>query len=123
MKGYVSDLKQITKHNTAFRQVIETGKYMQVVVMSIPAGSEIGEEIHPDTDQVLYLIKGEGKVVMDGEKRSFKKHDMVLVRAGAKHNVINTGEEPLKILTMYAPPHHAPGTVHKTKDDAEKEEH
>jgi mannose-6-phosphate isomerase-like protein (cupin superfamily) len=88
--------------------------------MSIPPGGDIGEETHADTDQVLYLVNGEGKVVLNGEKHTFKKHDLVLVNAGTKHNFINTGEEDMKIITMYSPPHHPPGTIHKTKADAEQ---
>lgn len=118
MKGLISDIKQIAKHNSSFRHVLATGKYTQVVVMSIPPGEDIGEEVHEDTDQILYLVKGEGRILMDGEKRPIKKHDMVLVHAGARHNVINTGDEDMKIITTYSPPHHPPGTVHRTKADA-----
>lgn len=120
MKGYVSDIKHIAKRNTSFRQVLETGTYTQVVVMCIPPGEDIGEEIHSDTDQILYLVKGEGRLMMNGEKRPFKKHDLVLVHAGTKHNFVNTGEEEMKIITMYSPPHHPVGTIHRTKADAEK---
>lgn len=120
MKGYISDIKQKAKHNKFFREVLETGKYTQVVVMSIPPGGEIGEETHTDTDQVLYLVNGVGKVILDGLKHHFNKHDMVLVNAGTKHNFINTGEEDMKIITMYSPPHHPVGTIHRTKDDADK---
>jgi len=120
MKGYISDIKQKAKHNKFFREVLETGKHTQVVVMSIPPGGEIGEEVHPDTDQVLYLVNGAGKVVLDGIKHNFNKHDMVLVHAGTKHNFINTGEEDMKIITMYSPAHHPVGTIHRTKDDADK---
>lgn len=120
MKGYISDIKQIAKQNSSFRRVLETGKFTQVVIMSIPPGGDIGEETHADTDQVLYLVKGEGKVMLNGEKHAFKKHDLVLVHAGTKHNFLNTGEDDMKIITMYSPPHHPEGTVHRTKADAEK---
>lgn len=120
MKGHVSDIKQIAKHNTFFRQVIETGKYTQVVVMSIPPGGEIGSEVHKDTDQVFYLVKGAGEMVLDNKKKHFLKHDLVLVNAGVKHNFINTGEEDMKIITMYSPPHHPEGTIHRTKEAADK---
>ncbi|MBP6994358.1 cupin domain-containing protein [Candidatus Woesebacteria bacterium] len=123
LKGYVSDVKQIAKHNSAFRRVLETGRFTQVVVMSIPPGGEVGEETHTDTDQVVYLVKGGGRVALDDIKHAFKKSDLVLVHAGVKHNFINTGEEDMKIITMYSPPHHPDGTVHKTKGDAEKTEH
>jgi mannose-6-phosphate isomerase-like protein (cupin superfamily) len=120
MKGHIQDVKQKAKHNTFFREVIETGKHTQVVVMSIPPGGEIGEEVHKDNDQVLYLIKGEGHVILDGEKRPFRKNDLVLVNAGTKHNFINDGEIDMKILTTYSPPHHPAGTIHKTKEEADK---
>lgn len=88
--------------------------------MSIPSGGEIGSEIHSDTDQVLYLVEGEGKVVLNGEEALYKAHDIVLVHAGVEHNFITTGETPMKIITMYSPPHHPQGTIHETKADAEK---
>lgn len=120
MKGLISGVKDIAKHNHNFRQVLKTGKHTQIVVMSIVPGGEIGEEVHKDNDQVLYLVKGEGTVIVDGERRAFHKHDMVLVSAGQKHNFINTGEEDMKIITTYSPPHHPDGTIHKTKEDADK---
>ncbi len=98
---------------------METGTHTQVVIMSIPAGGEIGEETHKDNDQVLYLVEGEGEVVLNEEKAVYKAGDLVLVRAGVKHNFINTGGSDLKIITTYAPPHHPDGTIHKTKEEAD----
>ncbi len=120
MKGYLQDINSQAKHNPYFRHVLETGKYTQVVIMSIPPGGEIGSEVHPDTDQVLYLVEGEGKVVLNGEEASFKVGDLVLVHAGIEHNFITIGDIPMKIITMYSPPHHPEGTIHETKSDAEK---
>lgn len=120
MKGYISDIKEKAKENSYFRQVLETGKHTQVVVMSIPVGGEIGEEVHTDNDQVLYLIDGEGKMILDGEEMPFRKHDLVLVNAGTKHNFITVGDEAMKIITTYSPAHHPDGTVHKTKEEADK---
>ncbi|EKD91204.1 MAG: cupin 2 conserved barrel protein [uncultured bacterium] len=119
-------IKDITKKaldNTYFRQVLDTGKYTQVVIMSIPKGGEIGEEVHPDTDQVLFCVAGEGKTVLDGAEEPFLKNDLVLVKAGTKHNFINTGQDDLKIITSYSPPHHPEGTIHKSKKEADKAEY
>lgn len=120
MKGYIHDIEDRAKENTFFREVIETGEHTQIVVMSIPAGGEIGEEVHPDTDQVLYFVEGEGKAVLDREEINFDDEDIFLVRAGTKHNFINTGTEDLKIITAYSPPHHPVGTIHKTKEEADQ---
>jgi len=100
----VKNIKKQAKDNSFFRKVLETGKFTQVVIMSIPPGGEIGEEIHDDTDQVLCLAEGEGQVILEGEISEY-------------------GKEDLKIITMYSPPHHPPGTVHKTKAEADKAEY
>jgi mannose-6-phosphate isomerase-like protein (cupin superfamily) len=105
--------------NTFFRRVLDTGKYTQAVIMSIPPGGEIGEEVHPDTDQVLFLVQGHGEVILDGKSSSYDPGDLVLVAAGTKHNFVNKGREDLKIITTYSPPHHPVGTVHKTKKEAD----
>ena len=120
MKGYIRDVSDKARDNNYFRQVLETGKHTQVVVMSIPAGGEIGEEVHEDTDQVLYFASGEGKAILNDEEKSVGKDDIVLVNAGTRHNFINTGTSDLKIITAYSPPHHPPGTIHKTKEEADK---
>ena len=120
MKGYIHDISDKARGNTYFRQVLETGEHTQIVVMSIPAGGEIGEETHKDNDQVLYLVSGEGKAILNGEGKPVGKDDVVLVKAGTRHNFINTGAEDLKIITAYSPPHHPPGTIHKTREEADK---
>ncbi len=120
MKGYIHDIEEKAKANSFFRQVLETGEHTQIVVMSIPPGGDIGEEVHSDTDQVLYFVEGEGKAVLNGEEINFDDEDVFLVQAGTRHNFINTGSEDLKIVTAYSPPHHPPGTVHKTKAEAEQ---
>ncbi|MDP3998451.1 MAG: cupin domain-containing protein [bacterium] len=120
MKGHVVDITSQALANSYFRQVLETGQHTQVVIMSIPIGGEIGEEVHVDHDQVLYLVEGEGEVVLNDEKAPYKKGDLVLVNAGTRHNFVNTGSADLKIITTYSPPHHPAGTVHKTKEEAEK---
>lgn len=87
--------------------------------MSIPPGGEIGEEVHTDTDQILYLVEGAGHVILEGHSADFSTGDLVLVAAGTRHNFKTVGETAMKIITAYAPPHHPDGTIHKTKADAE----
>lgn len=120
MKNIIQNINQLSRDNEYFRQVLATGKHTQVVVMSIPVGGNIGMETHKDNDQVLYFIDGEGEVILDGVRSDFKAGDLVLVEAGTEHDFINKGEVPLKIVTMYSPAHHPDGTVHKTKEEADK---
>lgn len=117
--GFIKNLRQQAMVNTYFRQVLETGPHTQVVIMSIPPGGEIGEEVHPDNDQVLYLIDGAGKAILDGTESVFESGDLVLVPAGMKHNFITNDGTDMKILTTYSPPHHPDGTVHQTKAEAD----
>ncbi|HEY7024541.1 MAG TPA: cupin domain-containing protein [Candidatus Limnocylindrales bacterium] len=91
--------------------------------MTIPAGGEIGDEVHPDTDQVLVFVSGDGEAVLDGARSAIGQNDLVFVRAGTRHNFVNTGTEPLRLITIYAPPEHKPGTVHQTKAEADAAEH
>lgn len=119
MLGHIEGIEKKARQNTYFRQVLETGKNTQIVIMSIPPNSDIGMETHPDNDQVLYLVEGEGKVILNEQEEPFKKGDVVLVRAGTEHNFITVGTEPMKIITTYSPPHHPDGTIHKTKEEAE----
>ena len=116
----IDDITAQAINNTYFRQVLQTGKNSQVVLMSIPAGGEIGEEVHPDNDQVLFLVQGAGQVILDGQASPFNERDLVLVPAGTKHNFISRGDSEMKIITTYSPPHHPEGTVHKTKAEADK---
>ena len=122
MEGLVKGIEHQAKQNEYFRRVLETGLHTQVVIMSIPADGEIGLEAHPDNDQVLYLIEGSGKVILNGKESTFETGDLVLVKAGVKHNFITVGEEPMKIITIYSPPHHPAGTIHKTKGEADQAE-
>jgi mannose-6-phosphate isomerase-like protein (cupin superfamily) len=109
--------------NDAFRREVLTGEHEQVVVMTIPPGGEIGEEVHPDTDQVLVFVEGRGEAQLDGETSEIGPNDLVFVRAGTRHNFVNTGESPLRLITIYAPPEHEAGTVHETKAEADAAEH
>ena len=125
MKGFVGNIENQTLKNTNFRQVLYTGKYSQLVLMSLKAGEEIGEETHSDVDQFFRFEQGQGKVVIDGKENTVKDGDAVIVPAGAKHNVINVSKDAeLKLYTIYSPPEHQDKTVRKTKKEAlEKEEH
>jgi mannose-6-phosphate isomerase-like protein (cupin superfamily) len=119
--GAPVDILGAARSNDAFRRVILTGEHAQVVVMTIPPGGEIGAEVHPDTDQVFLFVDGHGVADIDGQYSEVGENDLVLVPAGARHNMLNRGETPLRLMTVYAPPAHAPGTVHQTKAEAEAE--
>jgi len=110
----------VAQKNPDFRRVLWTGKHTQLVVMTIPPNGEIGEEIHPDTDQLLVFVSGVGEARVSGQKRKVEAGDLVAVPAGVKHNFVNTGPDPLVLYTVYGPPEHAEGTVHRTKEEAEK---
>ena len=117
------DIVSLVKRNRWFREVVATGPHAQVVVMSIPPGGEIGEETHEGVDQVLVFVDGEGATILDGERSAVGPGKLVLVPAGTRHNFINTGSSDLRLYTVYAPPQHAHGTVHRTKADADADEH
>lgn len=87
--------------------------------MTIPPEGEIGEEVHPDVDQILIFVEGQGEAVLEGKRSSVGPNDLVFVKAGTRHNFVNTGEAPLRLVTIYAPPEHEPGTVHATKEEAD----
>jgi mannose-6-phosphate isomerase-like protein (cupin superfamily) len=119
MTGFVDDIEEKTENNTNFRQVLFTGKYAQLVVMSLKPGEEIGMEVHPNVDQFFRFEEGDGKVIINGEESVVKDGMAVIVPAGAEHNIINTSaEEELKLYTIYSPPNHPEGTIHKTKEEA-----
>lgn len=119
---FEGDIKKIAKDNRFFRQVIYTGPHSQLVVMNIPPGEEIGEEAHPKTDQLLVIVDGEGQAVLDGKRQPADEHNVIFVTAGTVHNIKNTGRKALKLFTVYSPPAHAEGTVHKTREEAIREE-
>jgi mannose-6-phosphate isomerase-like protein (cupin superfamily) len=119
MKGFKTNIERDTLKNRNFRKVIYTGKNSQLVLMSLKPKEEIGLETHPENDQFLRFEGGTGRVIIDDSKYSVRDGDAVVIPAGAKHNVINTSsEEELKIYTIYSPPHHKDGTIHKTKEQA-----
>jgi len=118
-----ADILQAAWGNDAFRREVVTGEHEQVVVMTIPPGDEIGEEVHDDTDQILVFVDGHGEARLDGVTSPVGPNDHVFVHAGTRHNFVNTGDTPLRLITIYAPPEHAPGTVHQTKAEADAAEH
>lgn len=123
MKGFKTNIERETIKNKNFRKVLYTGKNSQLVLMSLKAKEEIGLETHPENDQFLRFEGGTGRVVIDDSKYSVKDGDAVVIPAGAKHNVVNTSAtDELKIYTIYSPPHHKDGTIHKTKEQAEKDD-
>ncbi len=123
MIGYTGDIELLTRENVFFRKVLYTTQYEQLVLMALQPGEDIGEEIHGDTDQFFRFESGEGMVVMDGKETVVGDGYAVIVPAGTKHNVINTSKtQLLKLYTIYAPPHHKDGTVHKTKAEAMADE-
>lgn len=124
---YVLDIEKATEDNENFRDTLWTGKYLQMTVMSIPAGGEIGAEIHDDHDQFLRVEAGKGHVMIGKDENNLDIDQVVeddwaiFVPAGKWHNVVNEGDEPLKVYSIYAAPDHKPGTIHKTKEDADND--
>lgn len=119
-KGYKGNIEQLTLKNDNFRQVLYTAGYCQLVLMSLEPGEEIGSEVHADGDQFFRFEKGQGKVVVNETEYAVGDGDSVIVPAGAQHNVINTSTtDPLKLYTIYAPPHHKEGITRATKMEAE----
>ena len=123
MSGYSSNIMDETINNTNFRKVLYTGQHMQLVVMSLKPGEDIGMEVHPNVDQFFRIEQGECKVVIDGEEHILTNDMVAIVPAGSMHNVINTSQtEALKLYTIYSPANHPEGTIHATKEDAMKAE-
>ena len=124
MQGFVADIEKLTVENTDFRRVLYTGKYLQLVLMTLQPGEEIGSEVHEDHDQFFRVESGSGEVRIDGKATPIKDDDAVFVPSGARHNVVNTGAKPLTLYTLYGPPEHRDSVVHKTKAEADaSEEH
>ncbi len=120
MTGFLVNIEKKTLENENFREVLYTGQHSQVVLMSLKPGEEIGFEIHEIVDQFIRIESGEGKVIMNEEGHLVNDGDAFVVPAGVRHNVINlSNEKPLKLYTLYSPPHHKDGVIHKTKQEAE----
>ncbi|GAA1624290.1 hypothetical protein GCM10009679_31650 [Saccharothrix algeriensis] len=112
----------VAEQSADFRRVLWTGRHTQLVIMTIPPGGEIGEEVHEHNDQILTFVSGTGEAAVGGETRQVTQGDLVAVPAGTRHNFRNTGVNPLVLYTVYGPPDHADGVVHATKEEAEAAE-
>lgn len=112
------NIERSALENDSFRKVMFTNKHSQVVLMSVPPGEDIGNEVHEAVDQVLVFVKGAGRAVVAGKTHDISAGDMFAVPAGTEHDFINTGNESLKLFTVYSPPEHPDGVVHATKADA-----
>lgn len=118
---YVSNIAARVKENDAFRRVLYTGARTQLVAMQLPPGTDIGEEKHAHVEQVFVIVNGSARIDIDGIPRALFSGDLVVVPPGSKHNLVNTGEVPLELYTLYAPPNHLKERVHVTRADAEKD--
>ena len=118
MNGFIGDIEEQTEANRDFRRVLFTGSRMQLVLMALQPGEELGVEVHTGTDQFFRVEEGKGKIWMDGAETAIESDMAIVVPAGMRHNIKNTGHKPLKLYTLYAPPQHPAGTVHRTKAEA-----
>lgn len=119
-KGFHANIEKVTLANENFRKVLYTAKHIQLVLMSLPPGTEIGMEVHDENDQFFRFERGQGKVIIDQSEYAVRDGDTIVIPSGARHNIINTSAtEPLKVYTLYAPPHHKDGIVRATKQQAE----
>jgi mannose-6-phosphate isomerase-like protein (cupin superfamily) len=123
MKGYCDNIEQRTVENEDFRRVLYTGHNLQLVLMTLQPGEEIGEEVHEDRDQFFRIEEGSGVVDIDGVENKVEDDFAVIVPAGARHNVRNTGSQPLRLYTIYAPPEHKDGVIQSTKEEADRRHH
>jgi mannose-6-phosphate isomerase-like protein (cupin superfamily) len=125
MKGYVHNIEEEALANEYFRKVLYTDERLQLVVMALKPGEDIGMEVH-HLDQFIRVEAGEGEAILDGEAHAIGDGSVIIVPAGTEHNITNISKDaPMKLYTLYAPPDHRPGTIHKTKEDAlaDKEDH
>ncbi len=121
-RSFVGDVDRLAGRNEDFRRVLHTGEHTQLVLMSIPVGESIGRETHASTDQCLFITDGTGRAVLEGRTSQVDDDSVVCVPAGVEHDLVNTGNEPLKLFTVYGPPQHPRDTVHHTRADAERAE-
>lgn len=116
--GFVGNIENLSVKNENFRKVIYTSKHCQLVVMSLKPREEIGEETHADIDQFFRIEEGTGEVIINNKRTGLEAGSAIIIPAGSKHNIINTGDKPLKMYTVYSPPNHNDGTIHVIKADA-----
>jgi mannose-6-phosphate isomerase-like protein (cupin superfamily) len=117
------DVIRLARENDDFRREVATAERSQIVVMTIPPGGEIGEEVHEGIDQLLLFVEGEADAIVGDERRRVGPDELVLVPGGTRHNFVNIGAFPLRLVTVYTPPEHPPGTVHRTREEADAAEH
>ena len=120
MNGFNGNIQDRANQNRDFRRVLYTGAHLQLVLMSLNPGEEIGEEVHEDTDQFFRVEDGKGEFVIDGRATPIESEFAMVIPAGARHNIRNTGPKAMKLYTLYAPPHHEDGTVQRTRAEAER---
>jgi mannose-6-phosphate isomerase-like protein (cupin superfamily) len=123
LRGYVTDIERDAVANEDFRRVLYTGPNTQLVLMTLRPGEDIGLETHDGHDQFIRVEAGTGVVLLDGEESTLADGSAVVIPAGVEHNIINTSNQPLRLYTLYSPPEHPDGTVHRTKREAEAAEH
>lgn len=123
MRGFHGDIETLTTDNSDFRRVLYTGGHLQLVLMTLPPGCDIGAEVHEDRDQFFRFEEGSGEVDIDDNTYKVEDGSGIVVPAGARHNVRNTGGEPLKLYTIYGPPEHKDGVVQSTKEEADARHH
>jgi mannose-6-phosphate isomerase-like protein (cupin superfamily) len=124
MSGYSVDIERATLENEDFRRVLFTASHSQLVVMTIEPGGEIGLERHDGVDQFIRVEAGEGEAILDGERHVLGDGSALVIPSGTEHNVINTSRtDPLRLYTVYSPPEHPDGTIHRTKAQADAAEH
>jgi mannose-6-phosphate isomerase-like protein (cupin superfamily) len=120
-EAYQGDLDRLAEQNDEFRKVLYTGSHLQLVLMSLKKGKEIGRESH-DVDQCLFIVEGSGRAEVGARTSKVSEDGVVCIPAGMEHNIVNTGRKPMKLFTVYGPPQHAPGTVHHTRAEAQRAE-
>jgi mannose-6-phosphate isomerase-like protein (cupin superfamily) len=115
---FQTNILQAARDNDAYRRLLFTGAKTQLALMTIPSGSDIGEEMHPHVEQVIFIASGQGKAILNGVESAIHAGDVVVATPGTRHDIVNTGAEPLRIYTVYSPPNHIAGRIHATKADA-----
>lgn len=118
MAVFLGEIKKLAKRNKDFRRELATNAHSQLVLMCLEPDEDIGEEVHEDVDQVFVVVRGKGEAVLDGVRKPLRKGALLIVPAGTRHNLVNVGDQRLRLYTLYAPPQHPPGTVHATRAEA-----
>lgn len=122
MKGFIQDINHYVEERNCHREVLATGEHAQIVINCIPRRGELGTGFHDEADQVIYVLKGKGKLIVEGMQRLIERHDMILIRAKDEHNIINIGDETMKIVSIFTHPEYLHNTIHQTKEESDNEE-